>query len=158
MDAPAQSRPTRRWYQRRLLRYLAVLLLAFVGAYFAWDALLTPADLRRMQGTWEVFESAGTDQKRWVGRLSISARRYKWVDGTGKSGSFHFDIDSERQEFIRRDPEQLQILSETVSLPTWLHRPRGSAVLHYQFSGANFTLRAAGVEEKTRYELVRTEQ
>src|SRR5262245_4909210 len=63
--ATMPPQPKRRWYRKRTLVYLLILLLGCVAAHFAWDALFMPADLRRMQGTWKVVKVLTNDNQRF---------------------------------------------------------------------------------------------
>src|SRR5687767_1713459 len=114
----AQTAVSRRWWRSRRLMYVGILLALAVVGYWIHDWLFTPADLRRIQGTWEVYMKVGdiVDMK-WVGRLSIDGRRYTWIDGLAKSSSFQVRLVPVERRFIVQRPAKLTILGQAFPLP-----------------------------------------
>jgi len=153
MDAPAPTKPTRRWHQRRLPRYVAVLVVASVGAYFAWDALFMPADLRRLQGNWKVVRilTDGEEVAREFERLVVTSRRLE-VESGDSVRTAPFYIVSQKRELCVYEQDETNILGIAVRLPVWLKRPQTVATLQYEF-GDNLVLRMLPGEGQRRTEI-----
>src|SRR5262245_52951918 len=155
MDAAATSKPSRRWHQRRLVRYSAVLLAACVVGYVSWDALFMPADLRRLQGAWKVERELtdGQEGKLSFDRLVIARHRLEISSEEEDAVSCSFYIVPERREFCLYEEEETQILGLTVRLPIWLKRPSNVEIAHYDL-GDDLVLR---VDARTEIVLKRIE-
>ena len=151
MDAPAPTK--RRWDQRRLVRYLALLIVACVGAYFAWGALFMPADLRQLQGNWKVVRTLenGKDCACDFDRLVITSRRLELVSRDSVRTA-SFDIVSQKRELCAYEEDETNILGIAVRLPVWLKRPQTVATLQYEF-GDNLVLRMLPGEGQRRTEI-----
>jgi hypothetical protein len=143
MDAPAPTKPTRRWHQRRLLRYVAVLVVACVGAYFAWDALFMPDDLRRLQGTWKAVRrfDAGKEEiapsNYWI---VIDGRRLTDRGSSDNDAALRLDIIPDRREFRVYEESMIHILGNPVRLPIRLGRGN-VAIIRYEWIGSTLKLR-----------------
>src|SRR5262245_66101816 len=83
-----------RWFRMRKLVYPLVLLAGCVIAYITWDALFMPADLRQMQGAWEVrhIDANGERANGYPQRVVINGRAVIPFDDQGNAGeAVHFD-------------------------------------------------------------------
>src|SRR5262245_60799539 len=118
MDAPPTSKSPRRWHQRRALRCVAVLLAVGVGAYFFWDPLFMPADLRRLQGNWKRVRELANGQEVAPGfdRVIITGRGLEVVS-RDVAVSFPMYIVPERRELCVYEEYDTKILGLTVRLP-----------------------------------------
>lgn len=138
---PARRRPRRRW-----LGYLAVLLAGSVGAYFVWETLFVPDDLRRLQGTWKSVRRFVVDKEEIVAMhwLVIDGRRITDM-GADKGGrdsnpSYRLDIIPDRGELRVSQESMIQVFGNPVRLPIWLQR--GDVVMvHYELIGSSLKLR-----------------
>lgn len=139
---------SRRWWRSRRLLYVGILFALAVLGYWVHDWLFTPADLRRVQGVWEVYLRAGDDEEmKWGGRLSIDGRRYSWIDGPAKSGTFQFRLVPEERQFIVQRPATLSILGQTFPLPPLLFTPEDLSSSTYELGDESLSLDLQGNAE-----------
>ena len=127
--------PKRRWFRRRKLLFALLLAAGGVIAFFAWDALFMPADLRRMQGTWKVAKILTAD-----GKL-INFGKDMPVAFHGRHLSLNdddrFPIELRDGEFFLYDnsnDDERTILGFKVRVPVWLRRADRMIFGTYEFS------------------------
>jgi hypothetical protein len=147
-----------RWFRKRNVIYLLVLLSGCAIAFLAWDALFMPADLRRMQGAWKVryLNANGEQITGYPVRVIINSRSITPLDEDGNAVEpIIFQLVPERREMLIFEKEETKILGMWLQLPVWLARPKAKGVARYGFEGDKLALRSLENEPHQAIDLVR---